>query len=49
MIEIYQQTMGVITKGIFKSIILCIVVRLKSVLEKVIVEDVLMMFMDKKV
>lgn len=48
-IEIYYQIMGVITKVTFKSIFLWIVVQLETLLEKVIVEGILMMCIDRKV
>lgn len=46
-IEIYYQTMGVMTKRIFKSLFLYIVVLLRTVLEKLVVKDVLIMYVDK--
>lgn len=48
-IDIYYQTMGVIIKGIFKFLLLYIIVWLGIVLEKVAIESVLIICIDKSV
>lgn len=41
--------MGIITKGIFKSLLLCLVVWLETALEKAEVESVLMICTDENI
>lgn len=48
-IEIYYKIMGVVIKDIFKSLLLCIVVWFETVLEKVVVENVMMICVDGRV
>lgn len=48
-IEIYYQIMTVIPKSMFKHFYLCIVVWLETILEKAVVNDVLIMYMDGNV
>lgn len=46
-IEIYYQIMDMIEKNIFKSLLLYIIVKPKTLLEKIIVENLLIMYTDK--
>ena len=46
-IKIYHQAIGMITTSIFKSLLLCIVIEPRTALKKVVVEGLLMMYLDK--
>lgn len=48
-IEISLYIIGMITKSIFKSSLLYIVVELRTTLEKVAIKDILIIYADKKV
>lgn len=48
-IEIYHQTMGIIIKSMLKYLLLYILDKLKTALEKVVVEGIMMICTDKKV